>query len=203
MLTRIKKSLFTKQNPSNFFKSSDHPKIISDDILINFVSYISNNIDHVPNKNIGYPYADMGALRAIIFNSLPYFQNIYYASAYVSLFFRMAQCGEFSDIFYTQVPQLPYGTIVEKFTAWWPDNNHAYIKIKLPEGHVWPNGDRVRFCDAWYKKYTTSSSGVFNTIDMNLVLKEIGKGKEPVKITSMDYKVSKPLLMYSFSPTMV
>lgn len=143
-----KNSLVTQIKQSTFFKP--HLVIVSDDALKHSVSFAELNIDHVPNKKIGHPKASINVLRMLIYNSLPYFGDLSFASAYLSLLYRTAQCGEFSHILYNILgPQLPNGTIIEIFVANWTYSNHAYLKVKLPRGCAWVDGERVKFCDAW------------------------------------------------------
>jgi len=173
---------------NGFFKLP--PRMISDEVLRNPVLWIEQNIDHVPNKKIGHPKARIIPIRRLINNSLPYFGDFALASAYISLLYRTAQCGEFSYILYTILgPSLPKGTIVEIFLATWDTDNHAYIKVKLPPGYIWQDGERVRFCDVWYKRTTADTQGVYTALEMNQVLKNIGSGEKPIEISSLYHKV--------------
>lgn len=179
----------TNPNIKNgFFKPL--PMTISDEVLKRPVSWAEQNIDHVPNRKIGHPNARISMIRELIHNSLPYFGDFALASAYISLLYRTAQCGEFSNILYTILgPGLPKGTVIEIFLATWAINNHSYIKVKLPSGYVWQDGERVRFCDVWYKKNMADTPGVYTALEMNQILKIIGRSKKPIEIISLHHKI--------------
>lgn len=173
---------FTNRHPTlKFFsshppKKSESSKIVEEDSIADLVHFVSNQIDNVPNKNIGNPFIDINMIRWFASLNQTAFMSYYKSSAYIAKLYRTAQCGEYCNILYLDLEHyLPPRSVIEIFSARWRNGfDHSYIKIKLPKGYQWPDGSRVRFCDAWHIKDHPESKGIYSATEMNEILRYYG-----------------------------
>jgi hypothetical protein len=197
----------TDRHPTIHFFSSYSPqksessKIVEEDPVADLVHFVSNQIDNVPNKNIGNPFIDINIMRSFACLNQYAFMNYYIASAYFAKLYRTAQCGEYCNILYLDLEgYLPPHSIIEIFSARWRNGfDHSYIKIKLPKGYQWPDGSHVRFCDAWHIKDHPESKGIYSAKEMNEILKYYGHShpciiaSETARHTSyINYRIGSP-----------